>query len=285
MARMTATFQRAPSGRQVALAHGDQRATVVEVGGGLRTYVAGDRAILDGYGEDAMCSAARGQVLMPWPNRITEGTYSFGGDKHQLALTEPARLTAIHGLVRWATWKVFEVASDRVMMAHRLAPQPGYPFDLDLSVEYALDRHGLTVTARATNAGHGPCPFGAGFHPYLAPDAAVIDDTVLRVPARRPSAFAAPQPVGDAVLDTCFAGLDRDGDGRSRVEFGETVLWVDRSFDYLMVFTGDTLGPMERRRGLAVEPMTCPPDAFNTGEGLVVLEPGDTWSGQWGIAR
>jgi aldose 1-epimerase len=274
-----------PSGRQIELAHGDQRATVVEVGGGLRTYVAGDRVVLDGYPEDAMCTAARGQVLMPWPNRIAGGRYSFGGETQQLAITEPSRSTAIHGLVRWVAWKVFEVASDRVVMEHRVHPQPGYPFDLDLSVEYALDRHGLTVSARAINTGATACPFGAGFHPYLSPEAPTIDDTPLQLPAKAPDDFLATRLLGDTVLDTCFSDLVRDDDGKARVEFGETVLWVDEGFGYLMVFTGDTLGPAERRRGLAVEPMTCAPDAFNNGEGRIVLEPGQTWASQWGIAR
>lgn len=274
-----------PSGRQIELAHGDQRATVVEVGGGLRSYVAGDRVVLDGYPIDAMPDAARGQVLMPWPNRIIGGRYEFAGDTHQLALSEPTRSTAIHGLVRWAAWKVFDVAADRAVMTHRLHPQPGYPFDLDLSVEYALDGEGLTVSARATNVGARPCPFGAGFHPYLSPAGATIDNSVLRLPARKPADFLSPRVVGEANLDTCFSDLVRDGNGRALVEFGETVLWVDHGYRYLMVFTGDTLDASERRRGLAVEPMTCPPDAFNTGESLIVLEPGQTWAGQWGIAR
>ncbi|MBV9936323.1 MAG: galactose mutarotase, partial [Actinobacteria bacterium] len=111
-----------PSGRQLELAHGGQRATVVEVGGGLRTYTAGDRRVLAGFGEREMCSAARGQVLLPWPNRITGGRYTFAGEEQQLAITEVSRSTAIHGLVRWAPWKVVDAASDRVLLTHRLHP-------------------------------------------------------------------------------------------------------------------------------------------------------------------
>lgn len=275
----------APSGRQVELVHGDQRATVVEVGGGLRTYVDGDRSVLEGYDVAAMCSAARGQVLMPWPNRIPDGRYSFGGEEYQLSVTEPALSTAIHGLVRWSAWKVIEAASDRVLMTHRLHPEPGYPFMLDLSVEYSLTRQGMAVLAQATNVGGAPCPFGAGFHPYLTADGATVDGTVLSLPARQPADFLVPRAVGDAVLDTCFAGLKRDDDGLARVQFGDTTLWVDEAYDYLMVYSGDTLSPPERRRSLAVEPMTCPPNAFNTGEGLIVLGPDETWAGRWGMAR
>ena len=272
-----------PTGRQIELAHGGQRATVVEVGGGLRSYTAGDRAILAGFGERDMCHGARGQVLMPWPNRITGGRYTFDGTDYQLDITEPARTTAIHGLVRWDAWTVVNAASDRVLLTHRLHPQPGYPFSLDLSVEYVLALDGLTVRAQATNIGPDACPFGAGFHPYLAPDTSTVNGTVLALPAKQPSDFLVPRPVGDAELDTCFTDLQRDDGGIARVQFGETTLWVDHAFDYLMVFSADTLAPAERRRSLAVEPMTCAPDAFNTGAGLLVLAPGQTWTGVWGI--
>lgn len=272
-----------PTGRQIELAHGGQRATVVEVGGGLRTYTAGDRAIIAGFGERDMCHSGRGQVLMPWPNRITGGRYTFDGHDYQLDITEPARATAIHGLVRWDAWRVVSATSDRALLTHRLHPQPGYPFTLDLSVEYVLSLDGLAIVAHATNVGPDACPFGAGFHPYLAPDSATVDGTVLALPARQPSDFLVPRSVGDELLDTCFTDLQRDDAGIARAQFGETTLWVDRAFDYLMVFSADTLGPTERRRSLAVEPMTCSPDAFNTGAGLLVLAPGQTWTGAWGI--
>ena len=79
-----------PSGRQVELAAGDQRAVIVEVGGGLRTYSAGGADLLDGYPADAMCSSARGQLLIPWPNRIEDGSYEFDG-RHESAPAERGR--------------------------------------------------------------------------------------------------------------------------------------------------------------------------------------------------
>ena len=60
-------------------------------------------------------------------------------------------------------------------------------------------------------------------------------------------------------------------------------LWADALWSHVMVFTGDTLAPERRRRGLAVEPMTCAPDAFNTGEGLRVLAPGESVTCSWGV--
>jgi aldose 1-epimerase len=98
----------APSGEQIEIAVGDQQAVVVEVGGGLRSYSAGSRELVDGYRADEMSSSGRGQVLIPWPNRLQDGRYEFDGRRHQLPLNEPEHRNAIHGLVRWATWTAAE---------------------------------------------------------------------------------------------------------------------------------------------------------------------------------
>ena len=120
----------APSGEQITTVAGDQQAVVVEVGGGLRSYSVGGRDLVDGYSADEMSSSGRGQVLIPWPNRLQDGTYDFDGQRHQLPLNEPERHNAIHGLVRWAPWTIVEREPDRVTMEHVLYPQPGYPFSL-----------------------------------------------------------------------------------------------------------------------------------------------------------
>jgi aldose 1-epimerase len=187
------------------------------------------------------------------------------------------------------------------VLEHVLHPRPGYPFTLGLRAEYSLAHDGLTVRLEATNLGPEPCPYGAGTHPYLAVPGDKVDGVELRVPARAvlesnerglPVGKAAvageldfrePRPVGGTKLDHCFTDLVRDPDGRAVVRVGETAVWVDESYPYLMVFTGDPL-PDVNRRSVAVEPMTCPPNAFRTGEGLVVLEPGQTWAGSWGIS-
>jgi aldose 1-epimerase len=290
-----------PSGEQIALAHGGQEAVVTTVGAGLRRYSAGGRDVLDGYGEDELCPSGRGQLLVPWPNRIEDGSYEAGGRSYQLALDEPERRNAIHGLVRWAEWAVAEQAPERVVLEHRLYPTPGYPFALDLRAGYALAEDGLSVSLQAANAGSEPCPYGAGQHPYLAVEAERVDGVELQVPAatvlesnerglpvgESPVAgeldFREPRQIGATVLDHCFTGLARDPDRRARVRVGDTTLWVDESWPYVMVFTGDPL-PDVARRSIAVEPMTCAPNAFNSGEGLVLLEPGETHVGSWGIS-
>jgi len=290
-----------PSGDQIELLLGDQEAVVTEVGAGIRTYSAGGRDVLDGYAADELASSGRGQLLIPWPNRIRDGAYELEGRRHQLDLNEPARRNAIHGLVRWSSWSVSERGADRAVLDHVLRPRPGYPFTLELQVEYLLSADGLTVVTSATNAGGETCPYGAGAHPYLAVRAETVDEVVLRVPARSALEadergipvgsgpveateldFRDPRPVGPTRLDHCFTDLDRDEDGRVRVAIGETTLWADESYPYLMIFTGDGLPDVERR-SLAVEPMTCAPNAFVSGDGLILLEPGESHAAAWGI--
>lgn len=293
-----------PSGAQYPITWDDQEATVVEVGGGLRTYTVAGMDVLDGYGVDEMADGARGQMLLPWPNRIEDGKYSFAGEELQLALTEPGRHNAIHGLVRWANWAAAAHEADRVVMELVLRPQPGYPFTLGLSVEYRIGAGGLSVSTTATNLGDRPCPYGAGAHPYLTVGTETVDDVVLLVPAstylhhdergipreqrltvRSPFRFFEPMRIGDLKMDIAFTGLTGnevlvaapDGQRRAR-------LWWDDAHGWVMVFTGDTLGPARRRRSVAIEPMTCAPNAFVTGDGLRLLEPEESWTVVWGIA-
>ncbi len=154
-----------------------------------------------------MCPSGRGQVLLPWPNRIEDGAYSFDGRDHRLPLTEPEAGNAIHGLVRWDAWTVRERTAERVVLAHVLHPQPGYPFTLDLEVDYALSADGLTVRTRATNLGPDACPFGAGNHPYLRAGGGLVDDLVLRLPASTVlDADARGIPTGSAPVEE--RGLD-----------------------------------------------------------------------------
>ena len=298
----------APSGRQVELSHGPWAATVVEVGGGLRELSHDGVPILDGYGSGEMASGGRGQPLMPWPNRLAGGVYSFGGRRIQAPISEPATGNAIHGLVRWSNWDVAESAPAACAMELRLHPQPAYPFTLDLRLAYVLADDGLTITLTAINVGSESLPFGAGFHPYITAGGATVDDARLTLPVdwwlpaddraiptgeRRAAEgeldFREAREIGGAVLDHCFTGLVRDPDGLARVALqgpaGRVTLWMDEAFGHVMIFTGDTLAPERRRRGLGVEPMTCAPNAFNSGDGLAVLAPGQELVAGWGITR
>jgi aldose 1-epimerase len=300
-----------PSGEQWTIRHGEHEAVVVEVGGGLRTYTFRGRDVLAGYPPDERCPAGRGQLLMPWPNRIRDGVYTFSGEGHRLAITEPERGNAIHGLVRWAIWTVLEQAADTVTLGCRLRPQQGWDWCLDLTVTYALTSSGLTVTPRAANVGTSAAPFGFGAHPYLSVGEDRVDEVELSVPGAAllevddrllpvglasvdgtDQDFREPRVLGGLALDTAFTNLVADaGDGCWRVtlrhpQTGRVVtVWADSSaYQWLQVFTGDSLPVTSRRTsGIAVEPMTCPPDAFNSDAELLVLEPGQEFGAPWGI--
>jgi aldose 1-epimerase len=287
-------------------------AAVTIVGATLRSFATatGDRriAILDGFAADEVSSGSRGQILMPWPNRVAGGQYRFGGEVLCLPITEHSAGNAIHGLVSAVPWVPELVTESSSCLTYRLRPQPGYPFALDLSARYALDASGLSVSLAATNVGTGPAPFGAGAHPYLAAGGgALIDECRVEVPGRtlwetdtrhiptsrhRVSGWRDLRSwsrIGPRQFDTAFTDLSRDPDGRARVRFtradGVVVdLWMDDGFGHVMVFTGDTLEPEKRRRGLAVEPMSCAADAFNNGVGLVTLGAGERFEASWGIS-
>jgi aldose 1-epimerase len=193
-------------------------------------------------------------------------------------------------------------------MRHQVHPRPGYPFSLDVSIEYSLSQTGLRVQTTATNVGPEACPFGAGAHPYLTIGTETIDSVVLHSPGRTvlvanahgiPTGrgavrgtehdFLQARPIGTTRLDHAFTDLERDADGVARVELRRPdgdlglALWVDESYRWLMLFTGDPL-PDVARRSLAVEPMTCPPNAFRSTEDLIVLEPGSSFVGAWGLS-
>jgi aldose 1-epimerase len=306
-------FERAgaPSGRQIELVFGDQRAVVVEVGGGLRSYRASGADVLDGYSRDDICNGARGQLLVPWPNRIRGGRYTFGGVDLQLPLTEPALGNAIHGLARWSAWAIVEASPDRAALSLDLPPQPGYPFQLALGAEYELDARGLTASIRAHNQGREPCPVGFGAHPYVhLGNHDLIDDALLCVPAAAtlvsdergiptgrvlpvtdtPLDFRSPHRIGSLSLDTAYTQLQPDADGTTRVTLTtphqrrSVMVWMDGAHRFVMVYTGDTLDQRgRRRRGIAIEPMTCAPDAFNSGVGLRILQPDEQMTTTWGI--
>ena len=290
-----------PSGRQFVIRSGDAAAVAVEVGGGLRSFRVGDVDVLDGYAEDERASAGRGQVLAPWPNRLADGRWTYRGEPQQLPISEPATNTASHGLARWLTWSPVEQAADAVTLQVTVQPQPGWPGRVTLRTAYRLRGPELTVTLSARNDSAAPLPVGLGMHPYLAAGGPV-DDCLLDLPVTvraetddrgLPTGRVPAEPrhgwrIGDTQLDTPFTGLRREPDGWAHVRLarpdGRTVvLSVDGAWRWLMVYTGDKAGPGRARRGLAVEPMTCPPNALASGEDLAELVPGATLAGSWRI--
>ena len=295
---------------EVALEHGRQRLVVTDVGAALHSWTVGGRELLDTVRPGETDDAFRGKVVVPWPNRLRDGRYVFGGAEHRTPVTEPARGAALHGLTTRERWRVARSSSRGVVLAHDLRPRAGYPFALRLAVEYELAAEGIVATLRATNVGTTAAPFGAGLHPYLTHGTPTVDELLLEVPARSrvplndrmlPAGGAIPvdggdldfrrlQRIGGRRLDTCFGDLDRSRAGVAAVRLAsaggerQLTVWMDRTFRFVQVYTADDLpDPARRRGGVAIEPTTCAPDAFNTGDGLLVLEPGASFAGHCGL--
>ena len=294
------------TGRQVELSWGAHRVVVVEVGGGLRTYEYDGADVLDGYPADQIAPSGRGQLLIPWPNRLHEGRYTWDGEAHRVPINEPDQQNAVHGLVRWSAWTATQTSPSAATMSYVLWPQPAYPFTLALEVTYELGEDGLAVTMTATNVGDTDAPYGCGIHPYVTVGTERVDDVLLEVPATSwlPTGpaqlplgvepvdgtvydFREQRPVGKVRLDHAFTDLERDERGRATVRLAapggrQVDVWLGEEFSYVQLFTGDPLPEDRRRRSIAVEPMTCPPNAFVTGE-VLRLGPGQTTTATWGI--
>jgi len=297
------------SGQQYRIASSGYVAEIASVGASLRSLAFEGRDLVVPFDADEVRPNYRGTTLAPWPNRVVDGAYSFAGESHQLALTEPERGQALHGLLAWADFAPVFADSDRVALVAEISPQAGYPFRVEVTSEYRVGPEGLTQTVTARNIGADAAPWGTGPHPYLRAGDGRVDDWSLALPADEvltvtperlsPVAlepvtahaewdFRAERPIGDVFIDHAFTGLSRtDGIAEVRVTSadgrGVAISW-DEACPWVQVHTADT-PPVEasHRVGLAVEPMTCAPDAFNSGEGLIVLEPGDESGAGWTI--
>ncbi|MGY4859907.1 aldose 1-epimerase family protein [Cryobacterium sp. AP23] len=298
------------SGLQFTIGHGGYSATIASVGASLRVLTWHGRDLVVPFDADEIRPGYRGAVLAPWPNRVVDGTYTYDGIDYQLPLTEPTRSHALHGLVCWADWTLESRSADSVTLRTTIVPSDGYPHPVAVLASYRLDDDGLTTTVTAENLGASTAPYGTGPHPYLVAGPGTVDDWTLEFPAASyltvtpdrlsPVAtvpvettpefdFRAARPIGETFIDHAFTALGRTADGTAtvtvtspagtgvRMSFGVDLPW-------LQVHTADRPAPERSRIGLAVEPMTCPPDAFSTGEDLIRLAPGATHSASWTIA-
>jgi aldose 1-epimerase len=296
------------TGAQFDIAAGDYQASITQLGAGLRALTFLGRPVIRTYLPDELPPAGSGQLLLPWPNRVDHGQYTFGGGSFQLDLSEPSRGNAIHGLTRFLAWQLVSYETDEVSLGLQLRGHTGYPFCLDLQASYRLTAGaGLEVTVTARNPGSRPAPYGTGSHPYLQAGTELVDHWHLQLPATRwqpaddrgipvgdpqdvadsPYDFRERRPIGTVSLDHAFTGLTTDADGRAWARLTgpatEVSLWAGPGYRWLQAFTGDPLGPDQRRRALAIEPMTCPPNALATGRDLLTVEPGGSVSHRWGI--
>jgi len=296
------------SGAQFELTSGDYSATIASIGASLRRLTFRGRDLVVPFDADEVRPAFRGATLAPWPNRVVDGLFTFGGVENILALTEPKRGHALHGFVGWANFSPVSVESDRVVLTTTIEAQVGYPYRVVIEVLFELTDSGLYSSVTATNTGTSAAPYGTGPHPYLVGGPGRVDDWTLTLPTAEvlqvtpdrlvPTGlesvestafdFRWPRPIGDTFIDHAFTGLDRaDGIAEVRVESadgtGVAMRWDD-ACPWVQIHTADQPEPQISRLGLAVEPMTCPPDAFNSGTDLIVLQPGDSHTAGWTIA-
>ena len=303
------------SGSSYPLRHGRYDATIASVGASLRTLTYAGRDLVVPFAADEVRPLYRGATLAPWPNRVVDGRYAFGGETHQLALTEPARGHALHGLAAWLEYRVVDAGTDAVTLETVIEPQAGYPWRVRIESTYRLSDAGLEQTVRAVNESGARAPFGTGPHPYLVAGEGRLDDWTLELPAAKALSvtsdrlvptvlgavdadfdFRVPRQIGATEIDHAFTDLARNGDGVATARVtdaagqGVAMSW-DAACPWVQIHTADLpegAASPSHRAGLAVEPMTCAPDAFNAERydfdaGLLVLEPGATTSASWRI--
>ncbi|MEV8267275.1 aldose 1-epimerase family protein [Microbacterium sp. NPDC076911] len=305
------------SGTQHALRAGDYEAVIASVGATLRTLTFEGRDLVVPFAADEVRPAYRGVTLAPWPNRVTDGHYRFDGADYQLALTEPARNHALHGLAAWLDFEAIDKGPSHVALTATIPAQTSYPWRILIRTTFTLTSEGLTQHVEATNEAGDAAPFGTGPHPYLVAGPGCVDEWVLELPASQVLAvtqdrliperleevdavdatrfdFRVPRTIGAAEIDHAYTGLVRDAERRATVNLrdphgrGVSMSW-DASCPWVQVHTTDTGNPATHRIGLAVEPMTCAPDAFNDAvydydTGLIVIEPGGTTVASWRIS-
>ncbi|MET4061838.1 aldose 1-epimerase [Arthrobacter sp. UYP6] len=295
-----------PNGRIITLEAGRYRAGIATVGAAIQSLTFDGADVVLPFDPDRVPHAFAGKTLAPWPNRIDGGRYAFRGETYEVPVNEASTGTALHGLVAWANWQVAACSGDAVVLEHTLHGEPGYPHQLLLRAQFTLAAEsGLTVRIHATNTGGTAAPYGVSSHPYLtagpggvdscevfftASRALMTDDRMLPLALKETAGtdfdFSRPRVLGSMSLDHAFTGLPDGGwqvSLRNPATGAAAVLSSPAGPEgspWLQLYSGEELG----RRGMAVEPMTCPPDAFNTGTDLLVLEPGDNHDYSYSIS-
>lgn len=293
-----------PTGIQIHLRRGDVTAQLAQVGASLRHLSVGGVDIVPPYPEDQPTPGCSGVVLAPWPNRIRDGLWLDGETTRALAVTEPKLRNASHGLLRFTAYQVAEQTDDAVTLTAAIVLQTGYPYLVETSVRYTLTDDGIDVAHTLVNRSADPAPVALGTHPYLTigdtdPHALTLripaetyfetDDRMLPVgesPVASGTDLRGGERLGDVQLDTGFANLRRDADGFARTTLtapdGRAVtLQQGPGFGYVQAYT--STGYPGHPLVVAVEPMTAPADAFNSGRGLRRLSLDESWTLHWGI--
>lgn len=293
-----------PTGQRFHLRGPRSSAEITQVGAALRALTVDGVDLVPPYPDDAPTPAASGVVLVPWPNRIRDGKYTFDGDDLQLAISEPKFGNASHGLLRFGTYQAIEHDDEHLVLGADVVPQTGYPFHLRTRVTFTLEPDGLHVAHRIENIGARTAPVALGVHPYVQIGGVATEDLVVHstgtttlvldernipvdeVPVGPANDLRGGQRLGDASLDNGYRGLERDAEGRARhtltaPDGRRLELWQDEGFRWVQVFTTDRYPGQPL--AVAIEPMTAPANAFATGTDLDTVRPGAALSREWGI--
>jgi aldose 1-epimerase len=290
-----------------SIGFGPYSAIVTARGGALRELQYRGRHLVVSFGPEGGVPDYRGVICAPWPNRLADGTYSYSGRSFRANINEPERGTALHGLLTGVDWELLEHSAAAVKLAGSVAGSTAYPSSLEVFITYRLSADGLSATVQARNSGSEAAPYGVCPHPYLVAGSAPLDEWTLELPAREFLAvspdrllpegvhpvdchefdFRTPRRLGTTRIDHAFTGITRNGEGRAAVRVldpagtGVELEW-DENWPWVQIHTADKPAGRDRL-GLAVEPMTCPPDAFNSGTDLVHLAPGESHQASWAI--
>lgn len=300
------------NGEAVHLEFEGYRAELAAVAATLRSLTHDGRDLVVPFALDQFRPLFSGAILVPWPNRIVDGDYAFDGVEHELPINERARHHALHGLVLAQEFEVTSAGPSGAVLRATVHAQQGYPFTLGIEVAYDLGPDGLVATVTATNLGADRAPYGVAQHPYLTAGSPMNNECVLSLPAATvleveperltPLAltdvatadggafdFRTPRVIGTQFIDHAYSGLQLEDDGFCEVTLvrpdgaGTRMRWDGRVLPWVQIHTADRPEPDRNRVGLAVEPMTCPPDAFNSGTDLVILDPGARHTANWTI--
>ena len=196
------------SGKTINLISEDYTATIVTMGGAIAGLRFHGRDITMPFDPESIPVAHQGKILAPWPNRISDGKYSFEDHDYQLAITELSTMSASHGLVAWKDWHILEMTSSSVALRTYVSPIYGYPFLIRMTARYELvNGMGLRVSVRALNEGPTPAPYGVGMHPYITCNQALIDDCKLTMPFTKCFSLTE-RKVPDQEVDAASLGFD-----------------------------------------------------------------------------
>ena len=248
-----------------------------------------------------------GAVLVPWPNRVAGAVWEYDARPQYLENTEPELGNANHGLLADTTYNLIARDESSITLSAPVHGRPGYPFTLATQVRYSLGPEGLTVEHLIRNDGDETAPVAVGAHPYLRVGDSIVADLMLNidaasavildakthlpvatVPVDAATDVRSGRRVADAVRHICYTDLSADSDGRVRhtltsADGRATTVWADHDFGWAQVWITDQ-PPGGPGLAIAIEPMTAPPDALNSGAGLHWLAPGELWCPSWGIS-